>query len=260
MTPGLSQRQKDLLALLTEDADRSVSEMSKSLGVSSVTLRNDLSSLAGRGLIVRTHGGAFPAFRPSILERQRRRVEAKERIARAAATLVEHGDRIMICAGTTASLMAKFLLGKSDVRAVTNSTLVLPYARINPALRLTLVGGEFRPEDEAVVGPNALRDLEQFHVAKAFLGADGFSLASGITADAVELAAVVRKMTEQAQQTILLADSSKFGRAGFAHIMALPNISLVITDDGLREEDRKVLRDGNVKVMIAAASSNLDSP
>lgn len=260
MTPGLSQRQKDLLAMLNEDAGRSVSEMSRSLGVSTVTLRNDLSSLAGRGLIVRTHGGAFPAFRPGILERQKRRVEAKERIARAAAALVEHGDRIMICAGTTVSLVAKFLLGKSDVRAVTNSTLALPYARINPALRLTLVGGEFRPEDEAVVGPNALRDLDQFHVAKAFLGADGFSLASGITADAVELAAVVRKMAEQAQQTILLADSSKFGRAGFAHIMALREIGLIITDDGLRDEDREALKLEHVKVTIVPTSPHLDSP
>lgn len=260
MTQGLSQRQRDLLDMLTADAGRSMSEMSKSLGVSTVTLRNDLNLLADRGLIVRTHGGAFPAFRPGILERQRHRVEAKARIAQAAARLVEDGDRIMICAGTTASLVGRYLLGKSDVRAVTNSTLVLPHARINPALRLTLVGGEFRPEDEAVVGPSALRELEQFHVARAFLGTDGFSPASGITADAVEIAAVVRKMAEQAEQSILLADSSKFGRAGFAHIMALARVSEIITDDGLRPEDCKLLEEQDVKVTVVPTQPPLESP
>ena len=236
--------------MLTEDANRSVGEMSKSLGVSSVTLRNDLTSLAERGLIVRTHGGAFPAFRPGIIERQKQMVEAKARIAKAAADLVEDGDRIMICAGTTASLMAKHLLGKSDVKVVTNSTLVLPYARINPSLHLTLAGGEFRPGDEALVGPNALRDLEQFHVEMAFLGTDGFSIESGITANTVEIAAVVRKMAEQSQRKILLADSTKFGRAGFAHIMALPQVDMIITDSGLAAENRQLLEEKGIKVTV----------
>ena len=123
--------------MLAEDAGVSVAEMSKALGVSAVTLRNDLSSLAEKGFVVRTHGGAIPAFRPNILERQKQMVEAKTRIARAAAEMVDDGDTVMICAGTTTAWMPKFLLGKSDVRVVTNSTLVLPYARINPALHVT---------------------------------------------------------------------------------------------------------------------------
>lgn len=250
MTVGLSPRERKLLELLIEDASRSVASLSKALGVSAVTLRSDLTSLADKGLVVRTHGGAFPAFRPNILERQKHMVEAKTRIVKAAAEMVVDGDTIMLCAGTTTSLMAKYLLGKSDVKVVTNSTLLLPYARINPALHVTLAGGEFLPGDEAMVGPNTLRVLEQFHVRTAFLGTDGFSIASGITANAVETATAARKMAEQAQRTVLLADSSKYGRAGFAHIMALSQVSLVITDDQLGDQQRRLLDENQIQVKV----------
>lgn len=250
MTIGLSQRERKLLDMLAEDPSLTVAALSKVIGVSAVTLRNDLSSLAHKGFVVRTHGGAFPAFRPNILERLRHMVDAKTRIVKAAAEMVADGDSIMICAGTTTSLMAKYLLGKSDVKVVTNSTLVLPYARVNPALHVTLAGGEFRPDDEAMVGPNTLGALKQFHVRAAFLGTDGFSIESGITANSVETATAARKMGEQAQRTILLADSSKYGRAGFAHIMALKQVDMLITDDRLADECRSRLEENQIQVKV----------
>lgn len=250
MTVGLSQRERKLLDLLAEDANRTVAALSKALGVSAVTLRSDLASLADKGLIVRTHGGGFPAFRSNILERQKHMVDQKTQIVKAAADLVSESDTIMICAGTTTSLLAKYLLGKNDVKVVTNSTLILPYARINPALHVTLAGGEFLPGDEAMVGPNTLRVLEQFHVRTAFLGTDGFSMASGITANSVETATAARKMAEQAMRTILLADSSKYGHAGFAHIMAIEQVSLIITDEQLADEHRKILAENQIQVKV----------
>jgi DeoR family galactitol utilization operon repressor len=250
LTIGLSPRERELLDLLAKDANQSVTTLSKALGVSAVTLRSDLAALADKGFVVRTHGGAFPAFRPNILERQKHMVEAKTRIVKAAAEMVADGDAIMICAGTTTSLLARYLLGKSDVNVVTNSTLILPYARINPALHVTLAGGEFRPGDEAMVGPNTLGALEQFHVRTAFLGTDGFSLDAGITANSVETATAARKMAQQAQQAVLLADSSKYGRAGFAHIMAMQQVSLVITDDQLGDEHRRLLEDNQIQVKV----------
>ena len=150
MTIGLSQRECELFKLLAEDGHRSVAALSKALGVSAVTLRSDLAALADKGIIVRTHGGAFPAFRPNILERH----------------------------------------------------------------------------------------------------TDGFSIGSGITANSVETATAARKMAEQAQRTILLADSSKYGRDGFAHIMALKQVSLVVTDHKLGDEHRRLLEENQVQVKV----------
>ena len=102
------------------------------------------------------------------MARLKSRVEQKNRIARAAAALVDSGDSIMIEAGTTTALVARYLIGKRNVRIVTNSALVIPYARVNPGIQLSVLGGTFRPETEAIVGPVALAELESFYV-KLFL-------------------------------------------------------------------------------------------
>jgi len=247
---SLSEREKLILDRLSDDAGVSVSQLSKMLGVSAVTIRSDLSALAEKGFIVRTKGGAFPAFHPGILERQKQMVDEKSALAKAAADLVQDGDNIMIVAGTTVSHIVRYLMGKRDVRVVTNSTLILPYARINPSLHVTFVGGEFRPEGEAMVGPIALRGLEQFHVNMAFVGTDGFSAEHGITAHSVELAEVVKQTAKRASEIVLVADSSKYGKAGFAHILPLSEVSRVITDQGLSEEDRQTLADAGVELQV----------
>ena len=236
MESGLSERERQILTLLAEDASVSVAEVSEKLSVSKVTVRSDLSSLEEKGFIVRTHGGAMPAFHASILERNRNRQEQKSRIARAAASYVQDGDTVMIEAGTTTALIAKFLLGKRDIHIVTNSTLLIPYARMNPQLHLTVVGGEFRPATESLVGPIALRELEEFHVRKAFLGTDGFSLKGGTSTHLVEGAEVNKRMALQADERILVADSSKYGRSGFVRMLPLDSYSHIITDEDMSAE------------------------
>ncbi len=229
MTKKLSRKQQ-LLDALMERPELSVGELSQRFGVSEVTIRSDLKALEVQGLVLRQHGGGLPTLHANVSERQRAHTEQKSRIARAAAELIADLEDIMITAGTTTSLIPRFLLGRQGVNIVTNSTLLLPYARNNPGVLVTLTGGEFRPSSEALTGPATMRELGQFHVAKAFLGSDGITVDKGITADSADLADACRRMSEQARQTIVLADSSKLGRAGFAHIMPLARIDILITD------------------------------
>ncbi len=248
MFARLSGRRKEILRILSEDSNATVTEISDRLSVSTVTIRSDLEGLSENGYIIRTRGGAIPAFHQSILDRQRAMSEGKARIAKAAADRVADGDKVMIVAGTTTALIPRFLLGRRDVHIVTNSTLLLPYVRINPSLHVTLVGGQFLPSGEAVVGPMALRELKHFHVRFAFLGTDGFSLESGFTAHQVDIAEVVKHMAGQADESILCADSSKYGRAGFAHILPLTAISSIITDDGFDQQNRAELEERGITV------------
>lgn len=246
---SLTEREREVLQLLATDTAFSVSKISKQLSVSEVTIRNHLNSLAEKGFIVRTHGGAFPAFHESILERQKSEVEEKHKIAQAAAKLVGDTDRIMISAGTTTSVLMKNLLGKCDVHVVTNSTLLLPYVRVNPAIRVTFVAGEFIPSAEAIVGPLAIGVVSQFHVKKAFVGADGFSLENGATAQLAGVAEVVRKMSEQAEETVLLLDSSKYGKKGFAQMMPVEQVDTIITGAQVSAEDKAALEAKQVKLI-----------
>jgi DeoR family galactitol utilization operon repressor len=256
MIQNLNGREKQVMDLLVDEEGISVTEMGKRLEVSTVTVRSVLNSLSEKGVIVRTWGGATPAFHPAILERQRTNHEVKARIAAKAAEMVQDGDAIMVEAGTTTSQIGRYLFGRRDLHVVTNSTLFVAYGRANPALSVTVVGGSFQPVTESLVGPIALRELEQFHVRLAFVGADGFSLGAGATAHLVEGAEIVRKMTECADQAILLADSSKYNQHGFARVIDLKRFSLIISDTDLAPEARAELEEAGIELCLVERRKN----
>ena len=221
------------------------------MGVSVVTTRTDLASLEEEGVLVRTHGGAMPAFHPQILARMRQDKDLKAAIAKAAAERIQDGETVIISAGTTTALIAKYLLGRHNVHIVTNNTLLLTYARMNPQLRVTLVGGEFRSSEEGIVGPMALQALDTFHVSKAFIGIDGASVKQGFTANSVESADLVRKMAEQADQVFAISDSSKFGKPGFARILPFNGVDALVTDSELKKEFEDKLTEADVSIVKA---------
>lgn len=243
MSEALPERERKILDLISEKGMVSVSLLSSCLNVSSVTVRNDLRTLEKKGFILRSRGGVAPNFHPSILDRQRERVEEKNRIAKAAAELVVEGDTVMIEAGTTTALIGRYLVGKRDIHIVTNSTLLFAYTRINPGIHLTLTGGEFRRATESMVGSLALKTIEQFNVKIAFVGTDGFSIEKGMTTHLIEGGEIVKAMAKQAERTILVADSSKYGKAGFVRVLPLKDVDMIISDRDFPESVVALLRE-----------------
>ncbi|MFH2113201.1 MAG: DeoR/GlpR family DNA-binding transcription regulator, partial [Spirochaetota bacterium] len=209
-----------------------------------------LKNLEELGYLERTHGGATPSFHSNVLERLRERPAEKSRIAKAAAAMVHDGDRIMIEAGTTTALVMKHLAGKRDVHIVTNSALVLTWARSNPSMSITMVGGEYRRLTESFVGPLALDAIARYNVRLAFVGTDGLSLGQGMTTHLVEGAEIVKAMVSRAQSAVLLADSSKYGRSGFVSVLPLSGVDIVIMDDGLPAQAADELRAASIDLML----------
>lgn len=248
MTSDLSERERLILERLSEQGSVSVGALAQELGLSEVTIRGDLKELGEKGWINRTRGGAAPAMHRDILERQRENLDQKNAIARRAAELVHDGDVVMIEAGTTTALVAKYLTGKRDVHIVTNSTLVFSYARMNPSLQITMTGGEFRRPTESLVGPIALQTIDRLNVRLAFVGTDGFSLERGMTTHLVEGAEIVKAMKARSQTTVLVADSSKYGKVGFAGVLPLTGMDLIITDKGLNAAARAELAEADIRV------------
>lgn len=246
-----SERESYILDALTRDGTLSVSRLARDLGVSEVTIRSQLRELESRGMLSRTHGGAQSTSVQNVLERQREHEEEKERIAMEAASLITDGDRVMIEAGTTTSRIIRHLASKSGVQIVTNSTLVFAHARHNPALTVILTGGTFHRPSESLVGPVALRAIRDFHVRLAFVGTDGFTVKRGLTTQFAEGAEVIASMREQADDTWLVADSSKFGEAGFVRVLELGDLAGIVTDDGLPADARKVLAGAGPQLRIA---------
>ena len=241
MIQELSEREHSILNRLMVQGAVSVADLSSELAVSEVTIRSDLSSLEERGLLSRTHGGALPSIHPHIFQRQNMNIEEKHRIAKAAAGLVEDGDAIMIEAGTTTSLLPRYLAGKRDILIITNSIPAFESAKSNTALKITLVGGEFRDSTDSFVGRITLDTIRRFNVRCAFVGTDGFSLKSGITTHLIEGGDVISVMRERAENLVLLADSSKYGKTGVVTILPLSQINTLITDTGLPDAAKEEL-------------------
>ncbi len=243
-------REAYILDLLAKDGSLSVAALSRDLGVSEVTIRTNLRELENRGLLLRTHGGAQASTFQTVLERQRHHMPEKERIAAAAAELIRDGDSLMLEAGTTTALVMKGLAERQGVQVVTNSTLTIPAARLNSGLRLIVTGGQFHHETESFTGAPVLAAINAYNVRLAFVGTDGFTARRGLTTQFAEGADAIRAMHDRAEETWLLADSSKYGRAGFVSVLPLNQVAGVITDTGIGEDSVSALRDLGVQVIV----------
>jgi len=247
----LNEREKIILDKLSTDGTVSVGALARDLGFSEVTIRGDLRDLEDKGWINRKRGGAAASMHRIILERQKTHPERKNAIARAAAKLISDGDVIMIEAGTTTSLIARYLAEKQDIHIVTNSTLVFSYARMYPNLQITLVGGEFRRSTESMVGPIALDTIARVNARLAFVGTDGFSRERGMTTHLIEGAEIVKAMKTQAQTTVLVADSSKYGKFGFINVLPLSAMDMILTDNYINEKEETELLESGINVKKA---------
>jgi DeoR family galactitol utilization operon repressor len=257
VTLELNTRERAIIDKLSEEGAVSVTNLAKELGYSEVTIRGDLKLLEEKGWINRTRGGAAPALHRNILERQRIFPERKNAIARAAAELVNDGDVIMIEAGTTTALIARYLTGKRDVHVVTNSTLVFSYGRMNPNLQITMTGGEFRRPTESLVGPIALETISRLNVRLAFVGTDGFTLEHGMTTHLMEGAEIVKAMRSHAGTTVLTADSSKYGRMGFANVLPLSEVDMILTDEYLDTATAAELEAAGIRLRLAGTTAEI---
>ena len=250
MTAERNDRERYILDLLSQDGALSVTALSRDLGVSEVTIRTHLRNLEQQGLLSRTWGGAKPISIQNVLDRVKNQEREKERIAQAAASMVQDGDRIMIEAGTTTALVARFLTGKRGIQIVTNSLLVLNYARANPELDVILTGGDFHRESESLVGPVAAAAIRRFNARVAFVGTDGFTADRGITTQFAQGAEVIEAMMARAEEVWLLADHTKYGRAGFVSVIEMHELSGVIVDSGLSQESVKVLKSSAPRALV----------
>ena len=181
------QRHEQILEALRRSGGVRVSELTRELDVSYMTVRRDLDALAERGLVQKVHGGATMATErsadePGFEAKSFRERAEKDAIAAAAARLVQPGTAIGVTAGTTTWALAHYLREVPNLTIVTNS---VPAAEImrhsgRTDLSIVLTGGLRTPSD-ALVGPVADAAIRSMHVDLLFMGVHGIDEASGFT-------------------------------------------------------------------------------
>jgi DeoR/GlpR family transcriptional regulator of sugar metabolism len=206
----------------------STKELAKRLGVSEATVRRDLATLAGQGLLQREHGGALlPEGEPPYAVKLARHQGVKLAIAQRAMPLVPDGATIVLDSGTTTLALARLLAGK-PIRAVVLD-IPLAQALAQGETEVLLVGGRARNGFYSLVGPWVEELLERVRADLFFLGADAFD-AEGVTNHTFEEAAVKRKAMAVSRKTVLLADGSKWGKRAPAFVTSLSALDRVVTD------------------------------
>lgn len=250
----LSERQQYILEVLRRNSSVSVSELSKTMQVSEVTIRKDLTQMEQLKLLYRTHGKAvllnpFISDR-HINEKERNNAAEKLAISRHAASMIASGESIMIASGTTMHFLAREIKPLDRLTVVTSAVPVTSILLKEPTSEVILLGGAVRPSSLSVVGPYAEQMLENFLCSKLFLGVDGIDFEFGLTTTNLMEASLNRAMMRAAQQTIVLADSSKFGRRGFSRICAIDAVNEIITDDKIADDIASRIEDCGVKLTV----------
>jgi len=251
---NLAERHQFILNSLQKDQYIHVVDLCKDLKVSSVTIRKDLKLLEEKNLLFRTHGGAttnnpYAVDRP-VNEKEKIQSTEKNRIGIAAASLLNEGDSIVIASGTTVLYFAKNIPSGINLTVVTSALNVALELVLEAHIEVIQLGGLLRKSSSSVMGSYAEQILGDFYFNKLFLGVDGIDLDYGLTTTNAMEAHINRKMIQASQKTVVLADSSKFGKRGFGKICGLEEIDHIITDKGISDQIVKHLEGLGVTVTI----------
>jgi len=250
------RRHEEILAMLDAEGERGVEELVGRLGVSAMTVRRDLAELAASGRVQRTHGGATLSSAGIAQFRFARSndilVPEKKAIARVAAARILSGMSVVLDTGTTALEVARELRAVRDLRILTTSLPIAAELHDAPGLELVLLGGTVRRGLPDLTGPLTERNLAEFRVDLAVLGADAVEPA-GIFTNDLSVARVTQAMVKAAATSILVVDHSKFSCRSFVKYADWEQFNLVVTDHRLPVSSHDWLAKAGPELILAEA-------
>lgn len=256
------ERRERIAAVLAQRGFMSIGDITSHADCSVATTRRDLDALARIGRIRRTRGGAAArsetaaavTHAPPVVREARGSAapdsfaEVKQRIARAAATLVADGDTVGLVGGTTTLEVARLLRGRS-LGLVTNAIGIARELSEAPGARVVLIGGVLNAWMDELVGPLAESMLAQVRVDTLFISVDGLSAEAGATIIGDLEALIVRAFAARARRTIIVADHRKIGRTSVTQALPLAAIHDLVTDAG-PSPAREAIEHAGVRVLV----------
>lgn len=243
-----------ILEKLDSKGQVDVISLSKELGVSEVTIRNDLTRLEQKNMVIRARGGAIKVDRVgmdfSLSDKNKQHLEEKLRIGKAAASLIESGDTIILDSGTTTMEITKNISHLESLTVITNALNIANKLAEHEKVNVIVPGGFLRKNSLSLVGATAEESFKNYFCDKLFIAVDGLNTTHGLSTPNVEEAHLNRVMISISKQVIVITDSSKFHKRSFAFIAPLSAVDVVITDTGIPPEEHKKLETAGIKVII----------
>ncbi|MBN8813292.1 MULTISPECIES: DeoR/GlpR family DNA-binding transcription regulator [Sphingomonas] len=257
----VEERDSLILDLMGKTGFVSFKSLEATVPASPATLRRDLDRLEGKGVIQRVRGGARLVgdegertdvqslagvpFHENI-DRNRKQ---KEAIGRAAATLCQPGESIIIDGGSTTLQMCRHLAGL-NLQVLTNSLHVVSALLPQPGTRIAVPGGSVFREQNIILGIGGEECMPRVHAPRLFMGA-AFVGAQGVMQADVVLAAAERQMIDRAEWVALLVDSSKFAAPSGSVVCGLDELDVIVTDAAIGDAHARMIEQAGVKLIIA---------
>lgn len=238
-TPTLFQteRQREIVGIALEDGRVEVSELAVRFGVTTETIRRDLSELQSQRLVRRVHGGAIPwetgAFEPLLSVRADLQDAEKRRMARRAVEELPSSGSIIIDSGSTLTRFAEAIPQTCELRIVTNSLLNAHVLSGLDLVDLLVVGGQVRKNTLAMVDADAVAAIEPLTVDTLFISSDAASPGTGLTTPYRIEASLKQAMIRSARRVVALVDHSKFGHDQFIRFARWSEVDVLITNTEL---------------------------
>lgn len=228
------ERISRVLEYINEHTSATIDEMSKKFGVSPITIRRDIDSLAERKLVIKIHGGVMStqtklSYEIPYLSKKTVNLKQKMSIGRCAAEMIKDNNIVVIDAGTTTLEIAKHINAK-NVTVITNDIKIANEIAERELIDLIVVGGTLEKGVYTLTGFNSIEFLQKFHVNKAFLGADAIDLDFGISNRTYSEVSLKHTMRDIADEKYVVADASKFHKKLFYSTFKLNEIDTIITD------------------------------
>lgn len=227
-------RQQSLLEEVRARGAVSVERLALRLNVTMQTVRRDVQRLADAGLLLRFHGGvSLPRETPlsgAWKERQALRADAKARIARSVAAAIPDGSTLMMGIGTTVEAVARELLKKQGLCVITHNLHVAGLLSEHTDCRVHVAGGMLRARDSALEGDSTVAFLKQFKVDVSIISTLGIDNDGSLRDRDLRELPVLQALQEQAKETWVVADASKFNQGALAQLGHLKDVQRIYTE------------------------------
>ena len=252
-----SERHRIILSAVQDRPVATVADMTALTGASEATIRRDIATLHVQKKLRRVRGGAESIAPPQFVGLAGRpfsvnetlNIAQKRAIARAAVDLCQDGDAIIINGGTTTFQMVHPLSARR-CQVFTNSFPIAEHLLKHSKNTILLSGGTIYREQNIILSPFDNDVTRNFAAQRMFMGCQGLGPLGLMEADPLLIQAE-QKLIGQADELIVLADSSKFRRRSSLILCPLSRVTTVITDDGITDREAQMLDAAEVRLIVA---------
>ncbi|GGH41987.1 transcriptional regulator, DeoR family [Cribrihabitans marinus] len=251
------ERHTIILSAVEERPVVTVVELCNLTGASEATIRRDIATLDHEKQLRRVRGGAEALSPPQFVGLAGRpfsvnetmRIAEKQAIAAAAVDLCDDGDAIIINGGTTTFQMVHPLAGRR-MQVFTNSFPIAEHLLKHSKNTIMLSGGAIYREQNIILSPFDNDVTRNFCARRMFMGAQGLGPLGLMEADPLLIQAE-QKLIGQADELVVLADSTKFEQRSSLVLCPLNRITTVITDDQISDKAAAMLEAAEVTLIVA---------